>query len=200
MVNDTNKPDDSMTTDSDNPFAVSSLFQGSLSKDLVLAPPPSWFRVEGDTLVCGPQVVLPAICVHGSSDDDVHPSRADVVYPSLKIVLVARQCEVIYFRSRRIRLRWIIRSVICSLAFITGIGLLFVAGGTMDPDAAGIMAIVGLMMIACSIFVLALRHPRLRLARYEPPGIYYVKGFSKEFLTRLAAHPNASAEGWHGQM
>lgn len=189
-----------MTTNSDNPFAVSSLFQGSRSKDLVLAPPPSWFRVEGDTLICGPQVVLPAICVHGPSNDDVHHARANVVYPSLKIVLVARQCDVIYFQSRRLRLRWIIRSVMFALAFITGIGLLFVPGGTMDPNVAGIMAIVGLVMIASSIFVLALRHPRLRLARYEPPGIYYVKGFSKEFLTRLAAHPNASAEGWHGQM
>jgi hypothetical protein len=199
-MTDATDPAISKSTDSDNPFAVSSLFQGSLSKDLVLAPPPSWFRVEGDTLVCGPQVVLPAMCVHGPSDDDVQFARANVVYPSLKIVLVARQCDVIYFQSRRLRLRWVIRSVICSIAFITGIGLLFVAGGTMDPDAAGIMAIVGLMMIASSIFVLALRHPRLRLARYEPPGIYYVKGFSKEFLTRLAAHPNASAEGWHAQL
>ena len=199
-MTDATDPANAKATNSDNPFAVSSLFQGSLSKDLVLAPPPSWFRVEGDMLICGPQVVLPAICVHGPSNDELHHARANVVYPSLKIVLVARHCDVIYFQSRRLRLRWIIRSVICSLAFITGIGLLFVAGNTMNPNVAGIMAIVGLVMITSSIFVLALRHPRLRLARYEPPGIYYVKGFSKEFLTRLAAHPNASAEGWHGQM
>jgi hypothetical protein len=198
----THKADKTKHTSEDesNPFAVSALFQGSLTRDQQVVPPPSWFRVDADTLVCGPQVVLPMMCVHGPSDDDMHPARANVVYPSLKIVLVARPCEVIYFRSRRIRLRWIIRSVICSLAFITGIGLLFVAGGTMDPNIAAIMVIVGLVMITSSIFVLALRHPRLRLSCYQHPGIYYVKGFSKEFLTRLAAHPNASAEGWHGQV
>ncbi len=189
-----------MTTNSDNPFAVSALFQGSLSKDLVLAPPPSWFRVEADTLVCGPQVVLPAMCVYGPSDDDVRPARVKVVYPSLRIVLVAQQCDLIYFESPRNRPLWTIRSMICTFAVISGIGLMAIAGGTMDPPIANTMIIVGMVIIASSIFVLGLPNPHLRLSRYEHPGIYYVKGFSKEFLTRLAAHPNVSAEGWHGQM
>ena len=182
-----------------NPFAVSSLFQGSLTRDQQVAPPPSWFRVDGNTLLCGPRVVLPAICVHELTDVDLGLRRVQVVYPSLKIVLVARMCDVSYFQTRA-WLRWWIRSLLCGGAFVGGIALLFVAASPVNPSTARVMAISGLLMIVGSIVALSLRRPGLWLARYEPPGIYHVRGFSIEFLAALAAHPNASPDNWHAQL
>ncbi len=196
-MTDATDPANSTSTNSDNPFAVSSLFQGGHVLGRQDVPPPSWFRVLGKLLICGPVVVLPAICAITLSEENLEPTRVLVNYPSLKIVITMRSCDVIYFRSRAVKIRRWITGTLCAFGFIGGIALLFFAAMPMDARVSALIACIGLLLILISILVLSFQSPRLRLVRYEAPGMHYIKGFSKRFLARLADHPLANSHTWN---
>lgn len=182
-----------LTADSSNPFEVSPLFQGAKVQGQQKVPPSSWFFVSGNLLICGPTVVLPALCAINLSEKMLEPNRVWVNYPSMKFVFTMRTCNVVYFLSKPARVRRSICRMLCILAFIAGIALLPTATISASQMASLLMAVTGLSLILLSILVLSLQSPRLRLIRYEAPGIYYIKGFCKRFLDKLHEHSLANS-------
>lgn len=187
---DSTKPSN---TDSSNPFEVSSLFQGANVQEQQKVPPSSWFFVSGNLLICGPAVVLPSLCAINLSEETLEPTRVWVNYPTMKFVITMRTCNVLYFLSRPARVRRSICRTLCILSFIAGIAFLPTATIPASQMVSSLMAVTGLSLIPLSILVLSFQRPRLRLIRYEAPGIYYIKGFSKRFLDKLDDHALANS-------
>jgi hypothetical protein len=193
-MTDATDPAISKSTDSDNPFAVSSLFQKTLSEDLLVAPPPSWFRVEGNLLVCGPQVVLPAICIHWLLDEDLKPVRVRVGYSFMKLVVEARFCEITFFESRRIRKGRLLLRWMGSIMFIAGTILFLLPVSAVVGMPVGLAKMASIPCFLVSVFGLRFDRTPFTLSRYEPHGVYYVKGFPKHFLKHIASNQSASTD------
>ena len=193
-MTDATEPANAKPTDSDNPFAVSSLFQKTLSADHLVAPPPSWFRVEGNLLVCGPQVVLPAICIHWLLDEDLQPVRVRVGYSFMKLVAETRFCEITFFESRRIRKGRLLLRWMGSIMLIVGTILFFLPVSSVVGMPVGLPKMVSMLCFLVSAFGFLFDRPPFSITRYEPHGMYYVKGFPKHFLEHIASNQSTNSD------
>lgn len=191
-MTDATEPANAKAMDSNNPFAVSSLFQKTLSEDHLVTPPPSWFRVEGNLLVCGPQVVLPAICIHWLLDEDLKPVRVRVGYSFMKLVVEARFCEITFFESRRIRKGRLLLRWMGSIMLIVGTILFFPPSMVGMP--VGLAKMASILCFLVGFFGLRFDRRPFTITRYEPHGMYYVKGFPKHFLKHIASNQSASSD------
>jgi len=156
----------------ENPFAVSELFQGS--RNSVELEDPCRYQVEGDCLICGGTVRLPPVCPFTLQTDDLVPRTFQARYPTFRIVLVRRKCQIHYVVSRRVAWYDTILRTGCITAMVLGILLILFVGP--NSGAAG-----GLLIIGAVVLVNA-RRLALSLRDYRPPGRYYIQGFSNKFL------------------
>ncbi len=166
-----------------NPFEVSELCQGKASP-VISVIDPRWFRVDGDMLVCGPKVVLPKICCQTGAEENLVDRAAIPQYPSLKFVMVARQCNVQYSISRQVARRSNLLTAAAVICLIGGVFTIVFGAPTRPGDTAGI--VIGFVMIVVALVVLMIRTPRLTLMQYKDSGHFFVKGFSGDFLQRLS--------------
>jgi hypothetical protein len=171
---------------SDNPFEVSRVL-GDNSPSANPYASPYDFDLEGNLIVCGSHLILPPICVHTGETQDLVEIQRHTVFPSMRLVVNQRSCYVITYmtrseQSRRERTAFIYR-------VITTIGsLLMVAALLLRQKQTAVLFPAGLVICGLSLLLLHRHNLPLQLVRYNAPGIYRVRGFSKAFLAHLAIY------------
>ncbi len=180
-----------MTSDEDrvnaeNPFEVSRV----LGDNLIFQKPyasPYDFDLEGSLVVCGSHLILPPICVYTGVTEDLVEIQRHTVFPSMKLVINQRSCNVITYVTRSERYRrakfMLIFGTICVLGFA-----MIMAPILLRWRQLAILLPVGIVATALSVLLLNRWNMPLQLVRYKAPGIYWVRGFSKAFLAQLAMY------------
>jgi hypothetical protein len=160
----------------ENPFAVSELFQGS--RNSVELEDPARYQIDGDYLICNRTVRLPLVCPFTLQTDDLVPRTYQARYPTFRIVLIGRECQIHYFVSRRVAWYDTLLRIGCVTAMVLGILLILFVGPRSSAAFTG-----GIILVFGAIILVNARRLALTLYDYRPPGRYYIHGFSKEFLT-----------------
>ena len=178
------------TADSDNPFAVSRHCTG-LPDAVFTAASPTDFVVLNDVIVCGKQVILPKICALTGTTEDLVPVTVRTQFPSFKLVVVQRYCNVTYFisRSRRTRLR--LRTLATIALALSAVALIILGASINDFRFGPLVALLGILMFG-AVFVSALfNSPSLRLERFESPNTYSIRGFSQSYLQEILPYQSS---------
>lgn len=168
-----------------NPFEVPESCKGSGLPFRVVIDQ-SWYRVDGSILVCGSSVMLPRICFLTGTEVDLVARTSVALYPSLKIVLLSRQCTVHHWVSRSLARRLLFRwSAAIGSVILGAIAVIFGAPSAQN-GTGGLIPVLGLLLIVAGLTLLMRPKPYLKLMRYEKPGHFFVRGFSQDFLDRLS--------------
>ena len=178
----------------ENPFEVSKLCSGA---GLAESPftRPDMFRVEGDVLVCGHPMVLPRICAHGLTSDNLVAKNTLVQFASFRPVLVQRSCPVTYFVNKSSTRSGLV-------VFAVSIGLIVVAfllitilhyWKTTFSASQGFLPadrfiVIGLLIILGAFLWWKRDSIPLTLLSYDAPGIYRIRGFSQKYLDAISRH------------
>ena len=169
----------------DNPFRVFPQDMGSggdLAGDRRVE---DWFQVHDGLLICGPDVVLPEVCCETLETADLVRWKQTVTYPWHRLVLFRRSCRVICFQSRyQRRRRWIRNSLWGGLVLLAA--ALLVSRVNILQQAYVIDAVVVVTIWSIQFIVWKSRPLRLQLVEYEKPDVYYISGFSSDYLRKVA--------------
>lgn len=172
--------------ESENPFAVSTLF----CDNAVLHTPyasPFDFDLENNLVVCGPRLILPAICVHTGATDDLMQVNKQTEFPSMKLVLTQRSCSVTMSVARSEKMRRTRMALIIGLIGVSGFAMAF-SPVLFQERRLALLFPIGIFIACLSLFFLNRWSMPLQLVRYKEPGIYWIRGFSKSFLEQLSMH------------
>ncbi len=169
----------------DNPFEVSEHCTGARRADFPFANA-AVFRVEGDILVCGKNVVLPQVCALSLTTENLVAKIAMVQYGSFRLVFMQRTCSVTYYVRQGKKRGLPILNVFILVAAVCAAILLTAIFGDSRPFIA--------MVISIAVIVTVLNQwnkrnesIQLTLSRYESPGIYRVRGFSRQYLDMISS-------------
>ncbi|MEQ9407092.1 MAG: hypothetical protein RIK87_05175 [Fuerstiella sp.] len=168
----------------DNPFAVSETCSGQVAV-AVDGSDPHAFRVVGDLLVCGPSVILPPVCLETGETEDLVSVSQQTQFHSFRLVIRQRNCHVVYWLARHVQRRKRLRKASGILVQLLGIGLV-VAGIAGLEAARGITLLAGIIVVAVATFVASRSAPTLYLQQYARPDTYWIRGFPKDYLARIA--------------
>jgi hypothetical protein len=171
---------------SENPFEVSRVLSDTVNFQKAYASPYD-FDLEVNLIVCGSHLILPPICVYTGATEDLVEIQRHTVFSSMRLVVVQRVCYVVTFMARSEQARR--RKVVTVLGVITAIGsALLIAAFLLKGRQTAILFPIGLLIVGLSLLLLNHHNLPLKLMRYRAPGIYWVGGFSKAFLARLAIY------------
>jgi hypothetical protein len=159
----------------ENPFAVSELCTGSQNSKVL--EDPLRYQIEGDCLICGDTVRLPPVCPFTLQTDDLVPRTFQARYPTFRIVLIGRECQIHYSVSRRVAGYDTLLRIGCVTAMLLGILLILFVGPRSGPTF-----VAGIVLVFGAVILVNVRRLALTLHAYRPPGRYYIRGFSHEFL------------------
>lgn len=173
-----------MSSNDENPYEVLEIDRAVPTG---FATSPNWYTVEDGLLVCAEAVTLPNICVYTGSTEDLLERTCVAHYPSFRLVLFQRTCIITYFVLRKEQRRWVRIWGITIVGMIGGVLLIF--SGLVA--LSGLTSLFGLVVTVLSIVVGlifgAFQSVNPRIARYEAPGIFRIRGFPKLFLATLAS-------------
>lgn len=181
----------------ENPYAVPESASG-LNPYVSAAPMPAdQFYVDGDLIMCGTPVELPAICVVTGETEDLVLIQKTVAWApkwiyltllaGLLILLIVyliirKQCKVRYYMSRRLRdrNRWMVFS-----GFLCW-GLLFLSMFAADNyDLPEVFVPLGLILFVTSLVLFLLAQLPVTVARQEKGVRFWLKGFKPAFFDQL---------------
>lgn len=167
-----------------NPYEVLNVDPVPLSNE---ADSANWFTVEGDLLVCGAFAILPEICVFTGAAEDLVARTAVVQYPSFRLIIFRRECRIQYYltwaedkKQRRI-------SFLTTGGIIFGLLLMFASIPTRLPALVVIGPILALILWFVKFLLTVTTGLNLRIAGFNSPGTYRIRGFPLPFLSTLAA-------------
>jgi len=181
----------------ENPYAVPESVSGQNPYDSTLVMPTDRFYVDGDLIMCGTPVALPAICVISGETEDLVPVTKTVtwvpkwIYITLLVgllillivyLILRKQCKVSYYMSRRLRnrKRWM---VFFGFLCFVGAFISLIAGG--NSDLPEVFIPLGLVAFVGSLVLFILGQPPLGVARQEKGTTFWLKGFKPAFFDQL---------------
>lgn len=179
----------------ENPYAAPE----SVSEVTPSGYPADRFYVDGNLIMCGTPVALPAICVITGETEDIVLVRktvtwvpkwiyitllAGVLILLIVYLVVRKECKTSYYLSRRIRnrKRWMIFGGI--VGFFGGFVLMIAGADSQIPE---ILAPLGLISLIGSLVLLILGQPPLKAVRHENGVKFWLKGFRQPFFDQLRA-------------
>jgi len=165
----------------DNPYAVSRECSGT---EPARFSDQFAFQVIGDTVVCGPTVQLPPVCLATQATDDLVAVTQQTQFPSFRFVIVQRHCHVTYFLARRVQRRRRLMTAGWTLAAGVGVLIFLIGLGLVSPTS-GAVSVVGILTLITAIGGLTTTPKPLTLVRYRVPGTYWIRGFSKAYLAAI---------------
>lgn len=168
----------------ENPFEVPESCTGA-STERETFESPDMFRVDGNLLVCGCYVTLPGICVHTGATENLVSIRHVAQYPSLKPVLVGRNCTVTYFISRSERSRKNRIKAVFVAAIVIGLLLMFSVFYN-DSWFLPFGLISGLILLLVGLIGSQRLGLALQLIRFSSPNSCWIRGFPLTFLQKIA--------------
>ena len=166
----------------ENPFAVAESCTGARAAASLATV--NDFRVDGDLLVCGRSVRLPAICLYTGATEDLIAVTQNSQYPSMKLVLHQRTCRLTYHVTRSGNRSRDLTRIACVIAGLLG-GVVAGIGMTMTT---GLFFLTGVFIIALASIVFSRLRPPLRLVQFRAPDMFWIRGFPLPYLQRLASH------------
>lgn len=177
----------------ENPYAVPESLSG-FAPVASSSFPTSQFYVDGNLIMCGSPVALPAICVVTGETEDVVPMHKTVTWVpkwiyitllagllilAIVYLIVRKECKTSYYLSRRLRnrKRWMIFGGV--IGFFGGIALMIVGA---DSQVAGLFVVLGLVTLIGSLVLLVMGQPPISAQRQERGVQFWLKGFKQPFF------------------
>ena len=146
------------------------------------------FCVREEILICGPRLVLPAVCWRTGVTEDLLPLQLKIsrgsfrphVPPVLVSSFISRQQK--RYEELRAR-RWKLASVVGLLMFVVPLML-------NQPGLTGIQMLLGAVVLLTGAGVVAVASLRILpglpvVRRYSAPGLHFVSGIPPALLTQL---------------
>ncbi|MBL8817817.1 MAG: hypothetical protein JNL58_17460 [Planctomyces sp.] len=193
----------------ENPYSVS---PGTVQQyDPFQGHQPTRFYVDLPYIQCGPEVVLPPVCVRtGVQEDLVEIRRKSIYYvhpavyialiggllPLLILYLVLRKKVVVtYFIARRVRTRQILGTVFGLLGLVGSFVLMIVLVDTQLPPE--IVVPVFLVTMVGSLILMLISQPPITVKKHDSSTLFWLKGFKPPFFDSLRRifRPNESNSG-----
>lgn len=185
--------------DEENPYAAPESVSGFAPAPAMSGFPTDRFYVDGNLIMCGTPVALPAICViTGETEDVVLVKKtvtwvpkwiyitllAGVLILLIVYLIVRKECKTSYYLSRRLRnrKRWMIFGGV--VGFFGGFGLMIAGADSQVPE---ILVPVGLISLIGSLVLLVLGQPPVKAERHENGVKFWLKGFKQPFFDQLRA-------------
>lgn len=185
--------------DEENPYAAPESVRGSSFSAVVSAYPTDRFYVDGNLIMCGTPVALPAICVITGNTEDIVLIKKTVtwvpkwiyitLFAGVLILLIVylilrKDCKTRYFLSRKLRnrKRWMIFAGV--LGFFGGFALIIAGADSQVPE---ILMPLGLISLIGSLVLLVLGQPPIKAVRHENGVKFWLKGFKQPFFDELRA-------------
>ena len=185
--------------DEENPYAAPESVSGFAPALAISGFPTDRFYVDGNLIMCGTPVALPAICVvTGETEDVVLVKKtvtwvpkwiyitllAGVLILLIVYLIVRKECKTSYYLSRRLRnrKRWMIFGGV--VGFFGGFGLMIAGADSQVPE---ILVPVGLISLIGSLVLLVLGQPPVKAERHENGVKFWLKGFKQPFFDQLRA-------------
>ena len=185
--------------DEENPYAAPESVSGFAPALAMSGFPTDRFYVDGNLIMCGTPVALPAICVvTGETEDVVLVKKtvtwvpkwiyitllAGVLILLIVYLIVRKECKTSYYLSRRLRnrKRWMIFGGV--VGFFGGFGLMIAGADSQVPE---ILVPVGLISLIGSLVLLVLGQPPVKAERHENGVKFWLKGFKQPFFDQLRA-------------
>ena len=181
----------------ENPYAAPESVSGVNPYVSPGSMPTDHFYVDGNLIICGTPVQLPAICIISGETEDLVLIRKTVdwvpkwIYVTLLAgllillivyLIVRKQCKVSYYVSRRLRnrKRWMVFSgFLCLAAFVMS---LIAAGNYNLPE---VFVPLGLITFITSLVLFLLAQLPITVARQENGVRFWLKGFKPAFFEQL---------------
>ena len=182
----------------ENPYAAPESVSG-LNPYVSAAPMPTdHFYVDGNLIICGTPVQLPAICIISGETEDLVLIRKTVdwvpkwIYVTLLAgllillivyLVVRKQCKVSYYISRRLRnrKRWMVFSgFLCLAAFV--MSLIAAGNYNLPPE---VFVPLGIITFVSSLVLFVLAQQPITAARQENGVRFWLKGFKPAFFDQL---------------
>ena len=177
----------------ENPYAVPESVSGLAQSGY----PTERFYVDGNLIMCGTPVALPAICViTGETEDVVLMTKTMTWVPKwiyitlfvgvlvllIVYLLLRKQCKTNFYLSRKLRnrKRWMTFAGLVSL--VGGI-ILVIAGA--NSEMPGILVSLGVISVICALGLLILGQPPLKAVRHENGIKFWLTGFKQPFFDQL---------------
>ncbi len=177
----------------ENPYAIPESLSGLAQSGY----PAERFYVDGNLIMSGTPVALPAICViTGETEDVVLITQTitsvpkwiyitlltGVMIPLILYLLLRKRCKTNFYLSRKIRNRKRWMSFVGLVSLVGGI-ILMIAG--FDSEMPGILASLGVISVVCALSLLILGQPPLKAVRHENGIKFWLKGFKQPFFDQL---------------
>jgi hypothetical protein len=158
--------------------------------------PTDRFYVDGNLIMCGSPVALPAICVVTGDTEDIVLIKRTVtwvpkwIYVTLLVgllvlaivyLIVRKECKTRYYLSRRLRnrKRWMIFSGF--VAFFGGLFVMIVGGDSQIPQ---VLVPLGLVSLIGALVLFVMGQLPISAQRHER-GTFWLKGFKPPFFEQL---------------
>lgn len=181
-----------------NPYEVTSEYSKYEPQNLGYQP--NQFYVDGTLIMCGPEVILPPVCVRtGERENLVEVRKKAICYvhpavylallggliPLLILYLILRKKVVVtYSMSRRVRNRRL-------LGMITGLLLFFssfiVAPVLLDQFRfnEGIGLLLFIVMMLTGLIMLLMNQAPITAKRHQKGSTFWLSGFKPAFFETL---------------
>lgn len=177
----------------ENPYAAPESVSGVVES----GHPTDRFYVDGNLIVCGTPVALPAICVITGETEDIVLIKKKVtwvptwiyitLFAGLLILLIVylvlrKECKTSYYISRRLRnrKRWMIFAGF--VGFFGGFALMIAGADSKVPE---ILVSLGIISLISSLVLLVLGQPPIKAVRHENGVKFWLKGFKQPFFDQL---------------
>jgi hypothetical protein len=169
-----------------NPFAAPAIEQS----DEVLPNPadPTDFTVRDEILICGPRLLLPAVCWRTGLTEDLEPVQFRVQRASFR--LQTSPVEVQTFISRQKRKQEERRGIGLSLLAVMGV-LMFVLPLLFNsPGLTGVQVLWRIVVMLAGGIITGIAGVLMTgglpvVQRYRAPGFHYVRGLPSALLAQL---------------
>ena len=186
--------------DEENPYAAPESVSGFAPALAISGFPTDRFYVDGNLIMCGTPVALPAICVITGETEDVVLVKKTVTWVPKWIyimflvgvvgilillivhLLLRKQCKTSYYLSRRLRnrKRWMtFAGVVC---FFGGFAIIIAGADSRVPE---VLVPMGISSLIGSVVLLVFGQLPVKAVRHENGVKFWLKGFKQPFFDQL---------------
>jgi hypothetical protein len=181
----------------ENPYAVPESVMGG-SPATMSQYPTDQFYVDGNLIMCGSPVALPAICVTTGETEDIVLIKRTVTWApkwiyitilagglfvlAIVYLVTRKECKTTYYLSRRLRnrKRWMIFGGF--IAFVGGFVVMIVGGDSQIPQ---VLVPLGLVSVIGSLVLFVMGQLPISAQRQERGTTFWLKGFKPPFFEQL---------------
>lgn len=159
--------------------------------------PVSQFYVDGNLIMCGKQVVLPAVCVITGETEDLVLMKKTVTWvpkwiyltllAGLLVLLIVylilrKQCSVSFYMSRRLRNR---KRWFTFYGFLCLGAALFCLIVGANSDLPQVFVPLGIVAFITALVMFVMAQPPISAARQEKGTTFWLSGFKPAFFDQL---------------